>query len=250
MQGGAGQNDQAIIVMVRVNHECCCCTLKLDVPANFTVLEENCGASEPLMRPGAHWCYTCNRRVAAMLTKNIVNYDAPIKRCPTKDNAYVDIDIHFTFRMPQVEQEVKKFVYCLGAGRFDELLAAETDEAMRSFINTIWLSQVFDLKSDMALAMVGDLNRKFAQYGIRFEGCQVLNVHVNPGLLQALQEKTQLKFKLKNHEKDQDLKVQNLRNEEYQKLTALKRENERKLFELHQQIQRAAVDKEQDELQA
>ena len=98
--------------------------------------------------------------------------------------------------------------------------------------------------------MVGDLNRKFAQYGIRFEGCQVLNVHVNPGLLQALQEKTQLKFKLKNHEKDQDLKVQNLRNEEYQKLTALKRENERKLFELHQQIQRAAVDKEQDELQA
>jgi hypothetical protein len=29
------------------------------------------------------------------------NSDAPIQRCPTKDNAYVDIDIHFTFRMPQ-----------------------------------------------------------------------------------------------------------------------------------------------------
>lgn len=165
--------------MVRANYACCCCDLKFDVPANFTVMEENCGASEPLMRPGAHWCYCCNRRVVAMLTKNIVNYDAPIKRCPTKDNAYVDIDIHFTFRLPQVEAEVKHFVYRLGAGRFDELLAAEVEENMRSFINTIWLSQVFDLKSDMAIAMVSDLNKKFSQYGIRFEGCQVQRVHVN-----------------------------------------------------------------------
>ena len=106
-----------------------------------------------------------------MLTKNIVNYDAPVKRCPTKDNAYVDIDIHFSFRMPLGENEVKNFVYRLGAGRFDELLAAETEEAMRSFINTIWLSQVFDLKSDMAIAMMTDLNKKFSPYGIRFEGC-------------------------------------------------------------------------------
>ena len=75
-----------------------------------------------------------------MVTKNIVNYDAPIQRCPTKDNAYVDIDIHFTFRLPQDVHQVKSFVYKLGAGRFDELLAAEVEENMRNFINTIWLS--------------------------------------------------------------------------------------------------------------
>jgi hypothetical protein len=69
--------------------------IKLDVPANFTVLEEDCGASTGIMTPGAQWCYCCNRRIACMVTKNIVNYDAPVKSCPTRDNAYVDIDIHF-----------------------------------------------------------------------------------------------------------------------------------------------------------
>ena len=86
--------------MVKASYGCCCFDIKFDVPSNFTVLEEECGKSTGVMTPGAHWCYCCHKRVACMLTKNIVNYDAPIQRCPTKDNAYVDIDIHFTFRMP------------------------------------------------------------------------------------------------------------------------------------------------------
>lgn len=75
---------------------------------------------------------------------------------------------------------MKAFVYKLGAGRFDELLAAEVEENMRTFINGIWLSQVFDLKSDMANSMMHDLNTKFSQYGIQFEQCNVTNVIVNP----------------------------------------------------------------------
>ena len=75
------------------------------------VLEENWGKSSGLMQAGAHFCYCCNKRVACMITKNIINYDAPIYKCPTKDNAYVDIDIHFTFRLPVVEGQIKKFVY-------------------------------------------------------------------------------------------------------------------------------------------
>lgn len=60
--------------------------------------------------------------------------------CPTKDNAYVSVDLYFTFRMPTDEAQVKNFVYRLGAARFDELLAAEIDENIRTFINGIWLS--------------------------------------------------------------------------------------------------------------
>ena len=128
------------MAMVRTNYSCCFCDIKLDVPANFTVLEENCGESLPLMTPGAHWCYCCNKRVVCLLSKNIVNYDAPVQKCPTKDNAYVDVDIHFTFRLPQNNDRlVQMFVYRLGAGRFDELLAAEVEENIRNFINTIFL---------------------------------------------------------------------------------------------------------------
>lgn len=107
---------------------------------------------------------------------------------------------------------MKMFVYKLGAGRFDELLAAEVEENMRTFINSIWLNQVFDLKSDMANTMMTELNQKFQQYGIQFEQCNVTNVIVNPQLIGALQEKTRLKFELKNHEKEQENKKLTLEN--------------------------------------
>ena len=81
--------------------------------------------------------------------------------------------------MPTQESEVKNFVYKLGAGRFDELLYAEIDENIRTFVNGIWLSQVFDLKGEMAQKMIQELNLKFAQFGVIFENCNVKNVHVN-----------------------------------------------------------------------
>jgi regulator of protease activity HflC (stomatin/prohibitin superfamily) len=206
MAGATYNNNQCIIVMVKRNYGCCCCDLKFDVPANFVVLEESCGESTGIMNAGAHFCYCCNRRVACMITKNIINYDAPVYRCPTKDNAYVDIDIHFTFRLPQVEAQVKKFVYQLGAARFDELLSAEVEENIRNFINSVWLSQVFDLKSDMAINMMNELNRKFVEYGIQFEQCNVTDVKVNPQLMTSLKERAELKFALKNHIKEQENK--------------------------------------------
>jgi len=92
------------------------------------------------MRAGAHYCFCCWRRVACMVSKNTINYDAPVRRCPTKDNSYVDVDIHFTFRLPTTENEVKIFVYKLGAARFDELLNAEVEEGIRNFVNSVWLS--------------------------------------------------------------------------------------------------------------
>lgn len=76
----AGQNgeEQPIIVMVKRSYSCCCCDMKFDIPAGLTTLEESCGKSTGIMRPGAHWCYCCTRRVACMLTKAIVNYNAPV----------------------------------------------------------------------------------------------------------------------------------------------------------------------------
>lgn len=57
---------------------------------------------------------------------------------------------------------MKNFVYKLGAARFDELLDAEIDENIRTFINGIWLSQIYDLKGEMAKKMIEELNQKFA----------------------------------------------------------------------------------------
>jgi hypothetical protein len=104
--------------------------------------------------------------------------------------------------MPSEEIKVKNFVYRLGAGRFDELLYAEIDEGIRVFINGIWLSQVFDLKGEMAAKMIKDLNQKFEFFGVIFENCNVTNVYVNQTLTQALEEKTKCKYMLANHIKE------------------------------------------------
>ena len=77
---------------------------------------------------------------------------------------------------------MKNFVYKLGAARFDELLDAEIDENIRTFINGIWLSQIYDLKGEMAKKMIEELNHKFAQFGVTFENCNVTGVHVNQTL--------------------------------------------------------------------
>ena len=60
-----------------------------------------------------------------------------------------------------------------------------------------------------------------------------------------MQEKTRLKFELKNHEKEQENKKLKLENDENQKLTDQQRNNERKMLELKAQIKRALVDSEQ-----
>jgi regulator of protease activity HflC (stomatin/prohibitin superfamily) len=104
--------------------------------------------------------------------------------------------------MPTNEAEVKNFVYRLGAGRFDELLNAEIDENIRTFINGIWLSQVFDLKGDMARNMINELNHKFQAFGVIFENCNVTNVHVSEQLNRALEEKAKIKYSLANHIKE------------------------------------------------
>ena len=66
----------------------------------------------------------------------------------------------------------------------------------------------------MAISMMNELNRKFSQYGIVFEQCNVTNVIVNENLIRALTEKTKIKFELKNHEKEQENKKLKLENEE------------------------------------
>jgi len=49
MTSNTNGSQQCIIVMVKRNYQCCCFDIKFDVPSNFTVLEESCGASKGVM---------------------------------------------------------------------------------------------------------------------------------------------------------------------------------------------------------
>lgn len=121
------------------------------------------------------------------------------------------------------------FVYRLGAARFDELIQAEIEEGVRTFINSIWLSQVYDLKEEMTKRLREELNMKFSDFGIIFESCVVQTVHVSEELTRALQDKTRIKYDLQSHIKEFENQKLTLDNKENQELTNLRKENERKL---------------------
>lgn len=141
-------------------------------------------------------------------------------------------------------------MYKLGAARFDELLFASIDECTRSFVNGIWLSQVFDLKGEMAKKMLDDLTKRFQEFGIQFLTCNVTQVHVSQQLTQALTEKAKIRYELQNHIKEFENKKLTLENSENQQLTNLKKKNERELQELKAKIERAKIEKEQAEIKA
>lgn len=101
----------------------------------------------------------------------------------------------------------------MGAARFDELLASEIDENIRTFVNSIWLGEVLDLKGEMAKKMLSELNQKFSMFGIYFDTCNITNVHVSEQLSKALEEKTKVKYALANHIKDYENKKLTLENE-------------------------------------
>jgi hypothetical protein len=73
---------------------------------------------------------------------------------------------------------------------------------------------------------------------------------MNEKLNKVLNQKINIDFDYKNHIKEQENLRLKIENEEQQKLTEMQRKNDRALYELKQNIERAKIDKEQDEIKA
>jgi membrane protease subunit (stomatin/prohibitin family) len=86
----------------------------------------------------------------------------------------------------------------LGATRLDELLAAESEEAIRNFVHSVRLSQVQDIKAEIAQTMLGDLNAKFNKFGVYFENVSIMYIKIPNILSSALSETTQYDINLQN----------------------------------------------------
>lgn len=184
--------------MVVVDPPVLCCVPKLDIPSGVITLGQVWGAHDGVLDPGMKCCWCKHRRIAAMITMNSIRYDAPIRNCPTKDNVRVSIDISLTFKIGPGEEDCKSFVYQLGATRLDEMLAAESEEAIRNFVHTVRLRQIQDIKGEIAQTLLSDLNRKFNEFGVFFENVQIMSIKIPQELQDALSETTGYDIKLQN----------------------------------------------------
>lgn len=82
----------------------------------------------------------CRNHVAYIVTQQSCTYNAPVKSCPTKDNVMVDCELTIVFSIGPSPEDVKAFVYNLGAVKFNDFLSAEIEEAIRQLVRATPLS--------------------------------------------------------------------------------------------------------------
>jgi len=63
------------------------------------VLWSNWGASQGMRNPGMVWCWPVWTGVSAVLSKQVITYNAVPKKCPTKDMVMVDVDLSINMKV-------------------------------------------------------------------------------------------------------------------------------------------------------
>ena len=100
----------------------------------------------------------------------------------------VQVDVSFTFHIgslddpEQLERDAVNFVYHLGPQRLEEMLEAETEEEIRSFVYKYKSTRIRDLKSELTDTMKDSLNRKFNDFGVYFENVVITQVIIPAAL--------------------------------------------------------------------
>ncbi|KAH9122950.1 hypothetical protein LEN26_010052 [Aphanomyces euteiches] len=144
----------------------------------------------------------------------------------------IDIDISINFQIGPTANDAVKFVYMLGAQRFNELMSMLTAEGIRGLVHSVRHDQVHDLREEFASEMKKDLNAKLAQYGVIIHNVKVTNVALPARLSATLEHTTAFKTKMEEQEKKHENDMRILVNEETQLLTAIQKENDRKIKDL------------------
>jgi regulator of protease activity HflC (stomatin/prohibitin superfamily) len=121
-------------------------------------------------------------QVSHCVTKQSVVYDAPVERAVTKDNVRVGIDTFVVFRVV----DPYPFVYNLGAGNFDGLLAGTMQESVRLLLRNTLVADVLNLRGDGAGVLLKNLNVKFEEHGVLFTECRITDIRLVDEMVQNL----------------------------------------------------------------
>ncbi|CAK4739996.1 unnamed protein product [Aphanomyces euteiches] len=208
------------------------CDTFVRIPSGMWVLYQKWNAHMGILDPGLIAVWPAYNRVSHIVTKHAVTYSAPVKRCATSDNVMIDIDISINFQIGPTANDAVKFVYMLGAQRFNELMSMLTAEGIRGLVHSVRHDQVHDLREEFASEMKKDLNAKLAQYGVIIHNVKVTNVALPARLSATLEHTTAFKTKMEEQEKKHENDMRILVNEETQLLTAIQKENDRKIKDL------------------
>ena len=156
--------------------------------------------------------------------------------------------MNIIFKIGTTKKDLFAFVYKLGAHRLDELLRAESEEAIRTFIQSVKHTYVQDLKSEMANQLISDLNSKFNLFGVYFESVAITSINLPKALEDTFAQTTKYDIMLQNQAKKHENEKLVIENEENRKMSNLQRDNFRKLEKLRADKDRAQIEREQQRI--
>lgn len=180
--------DEKAIVLIP--HDACgifCPRLCFSVPSGMWILKQHCGADVGAELPGFKMAWWGWDRISHVVTRSTVSYSTPVKQCPTADNVRVEIDVSLNFQIGPTMKDARRFVYTLGAARFDELLGAEIEEAVREMVYEVKALRIHDLREEFADGMLRGLNRTMRKFGVEMKNVKITGVKVSRRDLRALQ---------------------------------------------------------------
>jgi len=248
--------DAIPIVLVPAPRLCCSCCFTVPTGANSII--ETCGKDEnkdSLAEAGFH-CGPYWTRVAYMVTPQAITYNAPVKKCPTKDNVMVDCDLSLVIHIGSASNPhaVKNFIYKLGARRFNEYLSCAAEEGIRQLVRDTALDDVYELRGSGGQAgpetLLRSLTETFEPYGIIFKRAAITDVHIGQKLIRILQGTTEFSAKIKEAIKEHEHKMKLITYDHDQELKTKDRDYDRQIQDCQNDQQVALVDREKMQVDA
>ena len=240
-------------IILSVKEPCCPIQCCLTIPSQYVVLFQKWNKDVTLetgKKAGLVCCWPWYKRVSHVVTKSSISYDAPIANCPTKDNVKVQVDVSFNFQIGPSEENVKKFVYSLGAARFQELLQAETEEAIRTLVFGIPVMSVRDLREEISQSMTSALNRSVNKYGVIIQNIRITDTKLPKELDRTLSQTTEFKSQIDALQKTHSAKMQELTDNEKRENVKQEKHWEREVQEIEAECAKAEINRQHALIQA
>lgn len=203
------------------------------------------GEGRKMADPGLQCSPACYQ-IAYCVTKQACTYEAPVKSCPTIDNVMIDCELTLVFNIGPEAYKVRKFIYKLGAIRFNEFLAACTDEAMRQLVRGELLENVLELRGSNqggVRRVLETLNLKFKPFGVSFSRAVIKEVRLGSQLEQLMEKTTNFRTKIKDIEKEHEVEMRKIDYDYQQRRAELDRDYDRRLQDIENDMNVALIDR-------
>lgn len=223
--------------LVLVPEPRCCMSSFIRIPSGVSAIVQRFGADVGEWPAGFHWTPIWYR-VAFMVTKQSCTYYYSVSNCPTKDNVMVKVEVTLVFRI----LKARDFVHSLGATKFDDMLKAVSEEAIRANVRMVKHNHIYELRGSGADELMKVLNTKFSKFGVMFTNTTIVNVVLPRDLASALEHATTFDAQMRQQIRSQEFNLKILNDDNDKLLKELHLENERSMAAEFARKERVAID--------